>query len=252
MTRIGPVRYSKDEEKNFFVSFFLALPLGLPTGILFIFLSGFPLSIGHIPSDFVNRFVVFFLWLGRLEVVWFLITVVFVTLLYKKDGLFSSWNVVAKVLWALFVFFPLIVVYVSFILSAVIFPVYFATPWLDFVGHYCVSNLLVLPFLALFDAILLPETNARRAVRSVWFTREMRTSPLKLKKDSAILTILVSLWLLLAFSPLPNIVSVKLPLGVSGILIVAYLARYRRKMRRGKRNNARLSKLVTMNNSGTL
>jgi len=166
-------------------------------------------------------------------IVWSLTTAILAVLFYKKMGLFNSWKALARIFWAVFVLFPLIIAYVSLFASGIIFPVFVATPWIDLAGHFWLSLLLGLPFLALFEAIFFSETSIRRVVRSIWFTRQTRSSPWKLKKNSAFLTILVCSWLTVLFSPLPNNLLVSLLLTAGSILMVVYLERRRCKARAG-------------------
>jgi hypothetical protein len=137
--------------------------------------------------------------------------------------------------------------YVSLFASGIIFPILDATPWLDYLGHFWLGLLLGLPFLALFEAIFFSETSIRRIVRSAWFTRQTRYSPWKLKKDSAILTIIVCLWLIIVFSPLPNTLPVSLLLLAGSISIGVYLERRSRKIKASRRNIAHVSRLSTGN-----
>jgi hypothetical protein len=225
--QIGPVKYSKKEETIFFTSYLLALPLGLPIGIVLNYLVGFPTLQESIPKDFLKNFVFFFIWLNRLEIVWFLVAMSVVLFRSRKGRNLNSLRDIGKIVWALFVVFPVLNLYVVLIMSAFFIPLYSATSWLSPVRQYWLGALLFLPFLFLFMLIFLPDQKPRKITVRLWLILKGEASIPKLKVRSVIVSLLILLWLVLVFLPLPNVPLVNLTLIAGGLLVVAYLAKQR-------------------------
>jgi hypothetical protein len=238
--QIGPVKYNKKEEKTFVSSFLLGLLAGSPLGLLLIYIFGFP----QYPSNFGGRFVFSLLLLVSIESISLLISTILSLLFFEKRKLLHSWHDVARVVWCLFVVFPVLWMCVALYMSALIFPLYDVAFWLDPIRKYWLGALAFLPFLGLFTVIFLPETPARKDVHYLWLIFKRKAPVPKLNVRSAIVTLLIFVWLLLIFLPLPNAPSVNLTLIAGGILVVAYFARQRYRRKENRRNHAPAQVLV--------
>jgi hypothetical protein len=226
--QIGPIKYSKKEEKVFFKSVLLGLLVGLPLGLLLAFTLGFP----PYPSSFEDRLISSLLFIGSVESIPLLISTLLSLLYFKKGRLLNSWRDVAKLLWGLFLVFPVLLIYIALLMSALIYPLYDATFWLSPIRKYWLGALVFLPFLFLFMLIFLPDQKPRKLMIRLWLVMKGEARLPKLDVRSAITTLLIFLWLLLIFLPLPNVALVNLVLIAGGVLVVTYLARQRYQMRR--------------------
>jgi len=226
--QVGPIGYGKEEEKAFLKSILLGLLSGLPLGFLLTSQIGFP----QYSHDFVNRFVGSIILLGSIESVSALISTVLCLLYLEKGKMLHSWRDAARVIWALFIFFPVFSIYIALVVSTFVFPAYDATYWLSPVRQYWLGALLFLPFLFLFMLICLPDQKPRKIANQAWLIIKREKAIPRLKARSVIVSLLILAWLISIFLPLPNIAIVNLALIGSGLLVVAYLAKQRYRMKK--------------------
>jgi hypothetical protein len=86
---------------------------------------------------------------------------------------------------------------------------------------------LFLPFLFLYMLIFLPDQRPRKIIARLWLILNGKASIPKLNVRSLVVSLLILLWLVLVFLPLPDVPAFNLILITSGLLIVAYLAKQR-------------------------
>lgn len=230
--KIGPLKYSRKEERIFFKSFLLGLLGGLPLGIVLNYLLVFPRLSRQLPTDFGSWFQFFFMVLMGPASLCFLFTTLFYFFFSRKAGPADSRDDVLRIVWAVFVFYPVLVTYVIFATSVIFNWVFQATPWLSPIRQYGLGALLLLPFLGVFAFVFLPETPARKGLHRLGLILKGKASVPRPKARSIIVGILIFLWLLLVFLPLPNILPINLTLITGGILVAAYLARRKYHTRR--------------------
>lgn len=91
------------------------------------------------------------------------------TMLLKRRGLTFSLNNLAKSLLLVLVFFPVLILYVALIFSAIIVPLNYTLSGIGFIGIFWIGAVLFLPFVILFGAVLLPDSPAGK-----WLRRSLR------------------------------------------------------------------------------
>jgi hypothetical protein len=225
--QIGPVKYSKNEEKVFFKSILLGLLSGLPLGLVLTYIIGFP----QYSHDLKNRFVYSFLLLGSVESISLLFSAILYLSYSKKAKLLHSWYDAARIVWALLVTFPILFIYIALVMSLLIFPLYDATFWLSPVKQYWLGALLFLPFLFLFMLIFLPDQKPRKIAANLWLIINRKAPIPKVNTWKAIVTLLILVWLVLTFLPLPSVLFVNMLLIAGWLLITVYLIKQRYRVR---------------------
>jgi len=165
--QIGPVKYDEIEGMILANALLLGFLIGLPSGIITNYMLGFPTvpSPEQPPTDFLGWTTLSFVVIMSIESLSLLITTGLCVLLLKKYEAKYSVKTVGKFLLAIFVFFPVLVIYVALVFSAVIVPFNYAFPWLGFVKIFWIGALLLLPFMILFGAIIMPESPAGKFLR---------------------------------------------------------------------------------------
>jgi len=225
--QIGSVKYSKKEEAIFFKSFLLGLMLGLPPGIILSYILGFPAIPKQFPNDFQSWFIFLSLWLAELASLWFVATVTLYFIYYKREKMFNSRLDIFKIFLSILIFFPILFLYVIVVMSAIFVPLYSAASWLSPIRKYWLGAVLFLPFLFLYMLIFLPDQRPRKIIARLWLILNGKASIPKLNVRSLVVSLLILLWLVLVFLPLPDVPAFNLILITSGLLIVAYLAKQR-------------------------
>jgi hypothetical protein len=143
--QVGWIKYSKTEEKICFKSMMLGIFLGLPLGILLnYYVLGFPI-LNQPPKDFFEWFIFLSSFSGKMASVWFLFTTVSLFYYYRKKKLLKSWHDAGKIVWFLFIFFPVLFAYFVLVVSAFDVPLTYATPWLTPIRRYSLSLLYSIP-----------------------------------------------------------------------------------------------------------
>jgi hypothetical protein len=128
--------------------------------------------------------------------------------------------------------FPLFSIYIALVMSTFIFPLYDATFWLSPVRQYWLGALLFLPFLFLFMLIFLPDQKPRKITTQLWLVIKGKAPIPKLNVRKTVVTLLILVWLVLIFLPLPSGFFVNLILIVGGLLVVVYLMKQRHRKTR--------------------
>jgi hypothetical protein len=169
---------------------------------------------------------------GKVESIPLLISTILSLLCFEKEKLPHSWRDVARVVWGLFMFFPVLWIYIALLMSAFVFPLIDAVFWLSPVRKYWLGALLFLPFLFLFMLIFLPDQKPRKMAAQMWLIVKGRASIPTFDKRKAVATLLILVWLVLVFLPLPSILLVNLVLIAGGLLVVAYLGKERHRARK--------------------
>lgn len=229
------VKYSEKEEKILFIAFIFGALLGLPIGVTVNYLLGFLKSSGQVPTDFYGWVLWFLCLISKIGIFWLAITAILIFLCYKKERLLNSWYDVGKILWFLFIFFPVMFSYVSLVYVSIFIPLSNTTPWLSPIKEYWLHFFLFLPFVYLFFVIFLPDQKPRKdLIRFLHILkgeeRFPRPSPIKV-----VTSLLIFVWLLLVFSPTPQNTVARLIIIGGGLAILIYLLNQRINVKRNRK-----------------
>jgi len=233
--QVGPVKYSKAEEKILLKSFILSLLIGLPSGMLLNFAMGFPTLTRQVPTEFSGWVLFLSSWLVSVAGIWFSVATILHFLFYKKARLLNSWSDVGRVVWVLFVFFPVMFVYIILVFSAIFVPLEYATPWLSPIRQYWLGFLFFFPFVFLFFVVFLPDQKPRRLLGRFWLVLNGRVPFPKPSLGKAISVSLILAWLLVVFLPLPESPFIHITVIGGGLAVLAYLMTQRRRGKRRKK-----------------
>ena len=162
--QIGPIKYKKTEEWTLVISLILGMFFGLPLGILLNYGLGFPIIPKQTPSDLLGWFIMSFTLPMGLCSLWWVLTLIFAVLFYKKKNLLKSRYALGKILlfWLLF---PVMFIYGALIHSILIVPIAYSLSSLDPLVGFGVLRLIgfsiMIPFIILFMAIISPDVRKR-------------------------------------------------------------------------------------------
>lgn len=232
--QVGPIKYSKAEERIFFKSIVLGILLGLPVAVIPNYMLGFPTLITQAPNNFVGWVMALSSFLASMIWAWFLIAIFACFTYYRKEKMLDSWHSTAKIIWIFIVYFPIMFSYTILIFSALFVPLNYATPWLNPIRQYWLGCLLFLPFVFLFFATFLPDQKPRKILHQIWLILKRTDPPPKLDLRKALEILPVFVWLLLVFLPLPDSFPLHLAMVMSGFAVLVFYTKNRIKAKKKK------------------
>jgi len=214
--------------------------VGMFLGVPPAFLLNYPKFFGLVrpaPSGFLEWVLLLSSWLGSIGCIWFLITAVLWLLLCKRLGTLNTWIDFGRIFWALLVAFPIMWMYVILVSIIVFLPLDYATPWLTPAKRHSLGLLLFAPFLFVYFAIFLPETPPRKLLLQFWRILKGQASIPHPSLMKIVPALLIAIWLLVVFLPIPENASTHLVVIGGGLAILAYLVLQRTKERRKRRKS---------------
>jgi hypothetical protein len=164
MVQIGPIKYDKAEEAILTKSLLLGTFLGLLLSIPLNYMLGFPTMPKQIPTSFPEQVASLFLtFISFLGFGW--IITILLSLYFFRTKQRTQFKDIYRILFASFIFFPILLLYVALVFSAILIPFNTFFAWLGYMTLYWIGALLFFPFLVLFIAIVGPDSRPGKALR---------------------------------------------------------------------------------------
>ncbi|RLC79247.1 MAG: hypothetical protein DRJ03_23825 [Chloroflexi bacterium] len=197
--QIGPMKYSKEEEKIIAKSWAAGMIVGIPTGIV----SGlfFGLFYKSAPQGILEIFLVDTIVLGYVCFWWWIATFIFTILFWKRSRKLNSKENIKRCLFTT-VIVPLIWGYIDPIMTFIYTPLFrFLLQYYSPYGTFWIGAGVFLPFVLLFIYVVFPHLRPRmrcnlRRVFTRDFWREAWRKP-KSRKEIKIMILLIIILVIL-------------------------------------------------------